>query len=206
MCIHASMCRQAESLDRRVLLQGRDLNSTICLQAAKILKNVLVQQLSLYWKASCDGPPSKTPSMESDAWQHVEHPAKTAGAPAAASSAHQPSADTQNADDSMSGDGVRPDMVLLPTKCELTISMSSDKHTGVTHIGADAKVDRLQVQLHKEQISDMSFVQDQYAVWMLRNRYAALRPTGWRSTADKVVPSRQVASGCNMQVAMPIAP
>lgn len=168
----------------------------MCLQAAKILKNIVVQQLSLYWKASNDAPPSKTSSMESDAWLHVEHPPSTAGVPAAASPAHQPSSDTQKSNASLSVDGMRPDVVLVPTKCELTISMSSDKHTGVTRIGADAKVDRLQVQLHKEQISDMIFVQDQCAVWVLRNQYAALRPTGWRSTPDKLVPSRQVASGC----------
>lgn len=169
------------------------------LQAAKILKDIVVQQLSLYWKASnSHGPPSKTSSMESDAWQHVEHPARTAGAPDPASPPRQ-AADTQPSGGAMSADGDRADMVLLPTKVELTISMSTNKHTGVTHIGANAKVDRLEVQVHKEQISEMTFMQDQYAVWMLRNQYAALRPTGWRSTADKFIPSRQVPLACNLQ-------
>ena len=130
--------------------------------------------------------------MESDAWQHVERPASTAGPPYAASAAPQPLARSQQSDGSVSADGDRADVVLLPTKCELTISISTDKQTGVTHVGANAKVDRLEVQVHKDQISDMAFMQDQYAVWLLRNQYAALRPTGWRSSADRAVPSRQV--------------
>ena len=162
------------------------------LQAAKILKDIVVQQLSFYWKASNkDESPSKTSSMGSDAWQHVEHPASTAAPSRAVSPATQPLACTQQSDDSVSADDDRAD-VLLPTKCELTISISTDKQTGVTHIGANAKVDRLEVQVHKEQISDMVFMQDQYAIWLLRNHYAALRPTGWRSPADKAVPPRQV--------------
>ncbi|KAL3152367.1 hypothetical protein ABBQ32_001427 [Trebouxia sp. C0010 RCD-2024] len=128
--------------DKKVKAKTKESNPAK--QAAKILKNIVVQQLSLYWKASNDAPPSKTSSMESDAWLHVEHPPSTAGVPAAASPAHQPSSDTQKSNASLSVDGMRPDVVLVPTKCELTISMSSDKHTGVTRIGADAKVDRLQ--------------------------------------------------------------
>lgn len=130
--------------------------------------------------------------MESDAWQHVEHPASTAGALNAVSTTPQPLARTQQPEGAVSADVDEADVVLLPTKCELTISISTDKQTGVTHVGANAKVDRLEVQVHKEQISDMAFMQDQSAVWLLRNRYAALRPTGWRSSADKAVPSRQV--------------
>lgn len=168
------------------------------MQAAKILKDVVVQQLSLYWKASKDGSPSKTSSMESDAWQHVEHPVGTAVAPNAVSATPQPSARTQLPEGAVSADVDEADVVLLPTKCELTISISTDKQTGVTHVGANAKVDRLEVQVHKEQISDMVSMQDQYAVWLLRNQYAALRPSGWRSSADTAVPSRQVtfSSGC----------
>lgn len=160
------------------------------LQAAKILKDIVVQQLSLYWKASNkDESASKTSSMESDAWQHVERPASTPAPPYAAS---QPLACTQQSDGSVSADGDRADVVLLPTKCELTISISTEKQTGVTHLGANAKLDRLEVQVHQEQISDMVFMQDQCAVWLLRNQYATLRPTGWRSSADKAVPPRQV--------------
>lgn len=173
--------------------QGNNQIQTCWLQAAKILKDIVVQQLSLYWKASNrDESPSKTSSMGSDAWQHVEHPASTAAPSDAASPAPQPLARTQQSDDSVGADDDRADVVLLPTKCELTISISTDKQTGVTHIGANGKVDRLEVQVHKEQISDMVFMQDQYAVWLLRNHYAALRPSGWRSPADTAVPPRQV--------------
>ena len=171
--------------------QGNNQIQTCWLQAAKILKDIVVQQLSLYWRPSNkDESPSKTSSMGSDAWQHVEHPASTAAHSDTASPAPQPLARTQQSDDSVAADDDRADVVLLPAKCELTISISTDKQTGVTHIGANAKVDRLEVQVHKEQISDMVFMQDQCAVWLLRNQYAAFRPSGWRSPADKAVPPR----------------
>ena len=161
------------------------------LQAAKILKDIVVQQLSLYWKAGDkDESPSKTSSMDANAWQHVEHPVISALPPDASSAARQPLADADTSESPVSADRDAADVVLLPTKCELTISMSTDKQTGVTHIGASAKVDRLQVQVHQEQINDMVFMQDQYAVWLLRNQYAALRPTGWQSSIDKAVPPR----------------
>lgn len=128
--------------------------------------------------------------MESDAWQHVEHPASTAASPKAVSTGPQPLARTQQPEGALDVD--EADVILRPTKCELTISISTEKQTGVTHVGANAKVDRLEVQVHKEQISDMAFMQDQYAVWLLRNQYAALRPTGWQSSAGTAVPSRQV--------------
>ena len=164
------------------------------LQAAKFLKDIVVQQLSLYWKAgNKDESPSKASSMESDAWQHVEHPPSTAAPSYAASPACQPLARTQQSDGSVSADNDTADALLLPTKCELTISISTDKQTGVTHVGANVKVDRFELQVHKDQISDMVFMQDQYAVWLLRNHCAALRPTGWRSSADRAVPPRQAA-------------
>lgn len=149
------------------------------LQAAKILKDIIVQQFSLYWRpANKDEPPSKTSSMESDTWQHVEHPS------AAVSQPQQPLTETQMSDSSASTVRHDADVILLPTKCELSISISTDKHSGFTHVGASVKVDRVQLQLHKSQISDVLRMQDQYAVWMLRNQYAVLRPTGWRSSAD----------------------
>ena len=170
------------------------LNVNMLLQAAKILKDIVVQQLSLYWKASNkDESPSKTCSMESDAWQHVEHPPSTAVPPYVASPAYQALARTHQSDGSVSAEGDTADVLLLPTKCELTISISTHKQTGVTHVGANVKVDRLALQVHKDQISDMVFMQDQYAVWLLRNQYAALRPTDWRSSADKAVSPRQAA-------------
>ena len=146
--------------------------------------------------------------MESDTWQHVEHPRQ------AGSQLQQAVAGGESACSSAPPDTDSSDVVLLPTKCELTVSINTGKHSGTTHVRASVKVDRLQMQVNKAQIADVACMQDQYAVWLLRNQYAILRPTGWRSSADSTVTPRQgichlapfslylyichIANGCQM--------
>ena len=85
-----------------------------------------------------------------------------------------------------------PCNMLPPTNCDLRISIKTDKHSGVTRLAAVALVEKLQLHLHKDQIADIAWLQDQYTVWTLRNQYAVLRPTGWRSFNDTTVSPRQV--------------
>ena len=137
--------------------------------------------------------------MEFDTWQHVQHPATSAD-PSCPDSQPQQTQRVQTqqslskrhkAGSSVSTDMDGNDVVLLPTTCELTLSISTDKQSSVSHVGANVKVDRVQLQVHKDQIADVAHMQDQYAVWTLRNQYATLRPTGWRSGAGSPVTPRQ---------------
>ena len=166
------------------------------LQAAKVLKDISVQQLSLYWQASNPEQPPSTSSMELDSWQHVEHPAGGSAKTMTGNATLQHA----NADlRSTSSDSVDTDnlsLILPPTNCDLRVSMKTDKHTGVTRLGAVALVERVQLHLHKDQVSDIARMQDQYAVWNLHNQYAVLRPTGWRSDAATAVTPRCVSTAC----------
>lgn len=137
--------------------------------------------------------------MESETWQHVEHPASSIDLSSPVSKPqhtkgeqNQPPAPAPHTSDSSASAGMDDsDVVLLPTTCELTLSISTDKQSSVMHVGAHVKVDRVQLQVHRDQIADVAHMQDQYAVWTLRNQYATLRPTGWRSCADTAVTPRQ---------------
>ena len=163
------------------------------MQAAKVLKDISVQQLSLYWQASNpEQSPSKLSSMELESWQHIEHPA------GGSTKATTDNATLQHGDTDLGSTSSVPvdtdnlSLILPPTNCDLRVSMKTDKHTGVTCLGAVALVERLQLHLHKDQISDITRMQDQYAVWNLHNQYAVLRPTGWRSDATVPVTPRWV--------------
>lgn len=162
------------------------------MQAAKVLKDISVQQVSLYWQASNPEHPPSTSAMELDSWQHVEHPAAASAKPMTDSATLQhASADVRSSrSPSVHTDSLS--LILPPTNCDLRVSMKTDKHTGVTRLGAVALVEIVQLHLHKDQISDIRGMQDQYAVWNLHNQYAVLRPTGWRSDAATAVTPRCV--------------
>ncbi len=170
-----------------------------CQQAAKVLRDISVQQLLLYWQASNpEEQPSKTSSMESDAWQHVEHPVSGTSKPLTHDTQHQPGLAGVRSNSSVLLEEDNVSQILPPTNCDLRISMKTDKHTGVTRLGAVALVERVQLQLHKDQICDIARMQDQYAVWNLHNQYGVLRPTGWRSHPGTNVSPR---SACHTNVA-----
>jgi hypothetical protein len=40
------------------------------------------------------------------------------------------------------------------------------------------------------QVADMARLADAASIWKLRAKYAAIRPSGWRSTPDQRVPWR----------------
>ncbi len=46
--------------------------------------------------------------------------------------------------------------------------------------------------LYHAQVGDILRVLDAKKVWSLRNKYATLRPTGWRSDPGRVVPAKCV--------------
>jgi len=142
-----------------------------------------VQQLSLYWQASNPEQSPTTSSMELDSWQHIEHPAGGSAKPMPDSATLQHTDADLGSTSSISSDRDNLSLILPPTNCDLRVSMKTDKHTGVTRLGAVALVERVQLHLHKDQIYDIARMQDQYAVWNLHNQYAVLRPTGWRSDA-----------------------
>ncbi|DBA81627.1 TPA: hypothetical protein ACH3X1_007382 [Trebouxia sp. C0004] len=170
-------------------LQFRMKRTHICFKAAKVLKDISVQQLSLYWQASNPEQPPTMSSMELDSWQHIEHPA---GGPTKPMTDNATLQHINAGVSSLSVDTDNLSLVLPPTNCDLRVSMKTDKHTGVTRLGAVALVERVQLHLHKAQISDIARMQDQYAVWNLHNQYAALRPTGWRSDAAAAVTPRRL--------------
>lgn len=150
-----------------------------------------MQQLSLYWQANDpEQPPSKTSSMESDLWQYVEHPVSSIPKGMSEDAAQQQVSAGSRSTGLATADSTTLSLVLPPTNCDLRISMKTDKHTGVTRLGAVALVERVQLHLHKDQISDMARMQDQYTVWTLHNQYAVLRPTGWRSSTETAVSPR----------------
>ncbi len=151
-----------------------------------------MQQLSLYWQASNPEQSPSTSSMELDSWQHVEHPAGGSAKPMPDSATLQHADADLGSTSSVPVDTDNLNLILPPTNCDLRVSMKTDKHTGVTHLGAVALVERVQLHLHKDQISDITRMQDQYAVWNLHNQYAVLRPTGWRSDAATAVTPRCV--------------
>ena len=128
--------------------------------------------------------------MESDAWQHVELPSGSKANPGDGPAPQQPFNADLGCNSSKSADSNRLSYVLPPTNCDLRISMKNDRHTGVVRLGAVALVERVQLQLHRDQICDIARMQDQYAIWNLRNQYAVLRPTGWRSQSSTSVSSR----------------
>ena len=150
-----------------------------------------MQQLSLYWQTSNpDQLPGNTPSMDPDAWQQVEHPVLSQAEPASGEAAEQHLDGEVRSGSWASLHTADTSTILPPTDCDLRISIKTDKHTGVTRLGAVALVEEVQLCFHKEQMSDVARMQDEYAVWNLHNQYAVLRPTGWRSDSSTTVPSR----------------
>ncbi len=128
--------------------------------------------------------------MELDSWQHIEHPAGGSAKPMLDSATLQHADADLGSTSSVPVDTDNLSLILPPTNCDLRVSMKTDKHTGVTRLGAVALVERVQLHLHKDQISDIARMQDQYAVWNLHNQYAVLRPTGWRSDSTVAVSPR----------------
>ena len=152
-----------------------------------------MQQLSLYWQASDpEQPPSKPSTMELDGWQHIEHPAGGSAKPMPDSATLQHAGADCRSTSSVPVDTANLSLILPPTNFDLRVSMKTDKHTGVTRLGAVALVERVQLHLHKDQVSDIARMQDQYAVWNLHNQYAVFRPTGWRSDVATAVTPRWV--------------
>ena len=80
--------------------------------------------------------------------------------------------------------------VLHPMDCDLRVSTKTDKRTGMTVLSTLALMEGVQLQLDKQQICDIVQLIDLLAIWEVRNRYAVLRPTGWRSNAAVAVPPR----------------
>ena len=153
-----------------------------------------MQQLSVYWQASNPEQPPSTFSMELDGWQHIDHPAGGSAKPTPDSATLQHANADLGSTSSVSVDTDNLNLILPPTNCDLRVSIKTDKHTGVTRLGAVALVERVQLHLHKDQVSDIARMQDQYAVWNLHNQYAVLRPTGWHSDAAAAVTPRYVKS------------
>lgn len=88
--------------------------------------------------------------------------------------------------------------MLHPMSCDLRVSTKTDKRNGMTKFSTLVLMEGLQLQLDKQQICDVVRVMDLFVVWELRNRYAVLRPTGWRSDPDNLIPIRYdlVVLGC----------
>lgn len=80
--------------------------------------------------------------------------------------------------------------VLHPMDCDLRVSTKTDKRSGMTVLSTLALMEGVHLQLDKQQICDIVRLMDLLATWELRNRYAVLRPTGWRSNAAVAVPPR----------------
>ncbi len=57
-------------------------------------------------------------------------------------------------------------------------------------LGATALARRVQLRLAARQAAGAAALADRAALWALRSRYAALRPTGWRSQPGARVPWR----------------
>ena len=159
----------------------------VYVQAAKVLKDFSIQQLSVSWRSNAQTVPSKSSSMESDSWHHVTHP--VSGNAKAIEVSNQQEA-TDPARQSLLAETSSPCHILPPTNCDLRVSMKTDKHNGVMRLGAVALLERLQLQVNKEQLADIAWLQDQFAVWALRNQHAPLRPTGWRSSDKSTVSAR----------------
>lgn len=60
-------------------------------------------------------------------------------------------------------------------------------------LGVAALAARLELTLHRKQAAGALALADRAAVWALRSRYAALRPSGWRSDPGVRVPWRCAA-------------
>ncbi|KAA6426735.1 MAG: vacuolar sorting-associated 13F-like [Trebouxia sp. A1-2] len=67
-------------------------------------------------------------------------------------------------------------------------------HLGLVETGYDDQKIKIKMKESgmKDQISDITRMQDQYTVWNLHNQYAVLRPTGWRSDAASAVTPRRL--------------
>lgn len=188
------------------------------LQVGRVLKDISTQNLSLYWQVRQATAPSGPSNMADSTWQHVNHPShleQTAAQPAVdnsiangshvlQSAAHDSGPVTDKHVDDItedfdtaaerSSDAQAIAYVLHPMSCDLRVSTKMDKRTGMTRFSTLALMESVQLHLNKEQICDMARISDLLAVWELRNRYAVLRPTGWRSNAGIVVSPRSDAS------------
>jgi hypothetical protein len=57
-------------------------------------------------------------------------------------------------------------------------------------LGVTALARRVQLRLAARQAAGAAALADRAALWALRSRYAALRPTGWRSQPGACIPWR----------------
>ncbi len=73
-------------------------------------------------------------------------------------------------------------------------------------LGATALARRVQLRLAARQAAGAAALADRAALWALRSRYAALRPTGWRSQPGTSVPwwcGRHAPSVTNLLTSSP---
>lgn len=219
------------------MLYGRSTECTLLLQVGKVLRDMSVQQVSLYWqvkqKVSTE---SSSGNLSESTWQHVEHPADllppsavqpqdcSQSKPAASSrvsdsdadlsppdtlaSSAQPTCEADAATASHRGttalevaakpadahttaqasdpDVLLDALVLHPMSCVVRVASLADKRTGMTRLNTLFAIEKLDLSITQLQLCDMVRLTDMFAVWQLHNRYALLRPTGWRSDPDGV--------------------
>jgi len=66
----------------------------------------------------------------------------------------------------------------------------SDTHGGMFSGSSDIGVAWRYVSVRLRQVGDILRVLDAKKLWSMRNKYATLRPTGWRSDPGRVVPAK----------------
>lgn len=168
-----------------------------------------MQELSIHWEIDQSVGTSNAGDKIDSAWQNVSpsHDNDLAAALALQNSStandrlvlrsvsdcvepvSTKSSETDNAAHSSSNTNA-VSYILRPINSDLRVSTKTDKRTGMTKLSTLALVENVQLQLNNQQMCDLVRISDLFAVWDLRNRYAVLRPTGWRSDEHVVVPPR----------------
>ena len=247
-CIHTL---QKQHLNTQAFAGCMAGQCTSLLQVGKVLKDISVQHVSLYWQVQqhLSSDPGSG-SLSDSNWQHVDHPAEVV--PLAA---HQPedsatskpatshiisgshadlpsfdalglvaqpdshpasatasdrgtpapgaalkAADAQSTAQASDSDRPPDALLLSPMSCVVRVASLTDKRTGITRLNTLVAVDTLNLQVTQLQLCDMLRLADLFAVWQLHNRYALLRPTGWRSDPDHAkIPAR---SDCHVADAL----
>jgi len=71
-------------------------------------------------------------------------------------------------------------------------NLTGDVWAGAGQMRLSARVEEVRTQMSDLQLQGLATLGDEAQVWQCRTKFAALRPTGWRSDPDKHVPCRRV--------------
>jgi Vacuolar sorting-associated protein 13, N-terminal len=164
-------------------------------QAPNIAKELAVEGLSLYWQvpssslAALPGGPGDT------AMSPLPNLRKATSDPGLAATSASTAGRSRGT--SRAAMGPVQDAILQPLRGVLSFTVHATARplaeggSGAS-FEAGAVVESLEVHLRKEQYSDMLRLMDAATIWVLRNKYAVFRPTGWRSDPTVSVPWRYV--------------